>query len=150
MQPRNRSRHSPLRGDSSFELSSPTSRHPASSPGDGHMSFLRGISVSPIARNHAGMHSILSDPPDSPPHMNSYTPRTRPDFSLLTDSNSILSNRLIGSPVRTPRGLLQEVSYRVDYSREDRLRILRHDAAQQHLNKAATFFAEKLTALSGK
>ncbi|KAI7855427.1 ApcC hetero-tetramer Cut9-Hcn1 [Circinella umbellata] len=47
-----------------------------------------------------------------------------------------------------PRGLIQEVSYRAEYSREDRLRIIRHDAAQQHLNKTATFFAEKLTALS--
>ncbi|KAI8144775.1 hypothetical protein BJV82DRAFT_606216 [Fennellomyces sp. T-0311] len=148
MQSRNHSRASPLRGDS-FELSSPTSRLPASSPGDGHMSFLRGISVSPITRNHnSGMHSILSDPPESPPHLNSFTARTRPDISQLTEANSIFSHRLLGSPVRTPRGLLQEVSYRAEYSREDRLRILRHDAAQQHLNKAATFFAEKLTVLS--
>ncbi|KAI9248051.1 hypothetical protein BDA99DRAFT_525630 [Phascolomyces articulosus] len=154
MQPRSRSHGSPLRGGDSFELSSPTSRIAASSPdGEGNLSFLREISASPIARHHnnSGMHTILSDPPeDSPIRLNSFTARARHDLSLLTDGQSSftnLTNRL-ASPVRMPRGLLQEVSYRADYSCEDRLRIIRHDAAQQHLNKAATFFAEKLTAIS--
>ncbi|ORX53085.1 ApcC hetero-tetramer Cut9-Hcn1 [Hesseltinella vesiculosa] len=36
-----------------------------------------------------------------------------------------------------------------DATREDRLRMLRHDALQQHLGRAAIFFAEKVMAMTG-
>ncbi|KAI9489986.1 hypothetical protein BDB00DRAFT_840367 [Zychaea mexicana] len=152
MQPRNRPQNSPLRADS-FELTSPTSRILTGSPGggDGSLSNLREISASPITRNNhntSELHSMLSDPQveDSPLRM-PFSTHTRQSLSLATDA----SNYQYASPMRMHRGLLQnlqEHSYQGNYTREDRLRYLRQDAAHQHLTKAATFFAEKVCAIS--
>ncbi|KAI9475356.1 anaphase-promoting complex, cyclosome, subunit 3-domain-containing protein [Zychaea mexicana] len=142
MDSRNRPQDSPLREDS-FEMTSPTSQIPTGSPGGGggSLSRQREKSISAITRNThntSELHSMLGEPPveDSPLHM---------PFS--TDA----SPYNYASPMRMPRGLsqnLQEYYDRGNGTHDDRLRNLAHYAAQQNVTEAATFFAEKVCAIS--
>lgn len=102
---------------------------------------LRGSSVSPIAPHFpSSVHSHQSDL-----HLSTTPVVHRSTMAAVTGGG--------GGPFEsfsTYRPLFPDMSMLRADSREDRLRLLRSDAQQMNLTKAAIFYAEKIMTLTGK
>ncbi|KAI9282838.1 hypothetical protein BC943DRAFT_108194 [Umbelopsis sp. AD052] len=156
MQPRSqvsrRTRSTPLRNETLLDSSSPPLQSPLQTP-----SRISDISISPIPLNHSQyLPSNLSEASRSSISLTPLAVRHAGLVSQTYDSPIIPSsptthNQFLHDP--TPHRLpFEKASIADPFSQpttEERLRILRHDALQQHLYETAAYFGEKVVAKTG-
>lgn len=157
MQPRSqvsrRTRSTPLRNETLLDSSSPPLQSPLQTP-----SRMSDISISPIPLNHSQyLPSNLSEASRSSISLTPLAVRhaglvSQTNDSLIIPSSPTTHNQFLHDP--TPhRQPIEKASMADPFSQpttEERLRILRHDALQQHLYETAAYFGEKVVAKTGK
>lgn len=154
MQPRSqvsrRTRSTPLRNETLLDSSSPPLQSPLQTP-----SRISDISISPIPLSHSQyLPSNLSEASRSSISLTPLAVRhaarlSQPNDSLLIPSSPPPHFLHDPTPHRQP---FEKASIADPYSQattEERLRILRHDALQQHLYETAAYFGEKVMAMTG-
>ncbi|KAH8556715.1 hypothetical protein BGW37DRAFT_473816 [Umbelopsis sp. PMI_123] len=156
MQPRSqvsrRTRSTPLRNETLLDSSSPPLQSPLQTP-----SRISDISISPIPLNHSQyLPSNLSEASRSSISLTPLAVRhaglvSQTNDSLIIPSSPTTQNQFLHDP--TPhRQPFEKASIADPFSQpttEERLRILRHDALQQHLYETAAYFGEKVVAKTG-
>ncbi|CAM0135855.1 unnamed protein product [Umbelopsis sp. WA50703] len=157
MQPRSqvsrRTRSTPLRNETLLDSSPPPLQSPLQTP-----SRISDISISPIPLNQSQyLPSNLSEASRSSISLTPLAVRqaarlSQHNDSLLIPSSPPTHDQFLPhpSPIRQP---LEKASAADPFSQattEERLRVLRHDALQQHLYETAAYFGEKVMAMTSK